>query len=80
MGYHLTTIPKGVLGKYSKIQEEFLELTDAHNQENKVLEICELCDLIGAIELYANKFNLTLDDLIKMKEANKHAFEDGTRH
>ena len=80
MGYHLTTIPKGVLGEYSKIQEEFLELTDAHNQENKVLEICELCDLIGAIESYANKFNLTLDDLIKMKEANKHAFEDGTRH
>ena len=80
MGYHLTTIPKGVLGEYSKVQEEFLELTDAHNQENKVLEICELCDLIGAIELYANKFNLTLDDLIKMKEANKKAFEDGTRH
>ena len=80
MGYHLTTIPKGVLGEYSKIQEEFLELTDAHNQENKVLEICELCDLIGAIELYANKFNLKLDDLIKMKEANKKAFEDGTRY
>jgi NTP pyrophosphatase (non-canonical NTP hydrolase) len=80
MGYHRIQIPKGKLGEFSKISEEYLELFDAHNQENKVLEICELCDLIGAIELYANKFNLTLDDLIKMKEANKHAFEDGTRH
>lgn len=80
MGYHLTKIPKGTLGEYSKVQEEFLELTDAHNQDNKVLEICELCDLVGAIEAYAGKFNLSLNDIIKMKDANKRAFEDGTRH
>lgn len=80
MGYHLSEIPKGTLGEYSKIREEFLELTDAHNQTNKILEICELCDLVGAIEAYADKFNLSLNDLIKMKDANKRAFEDGTRH
>ena len=78
--YHLTTIPKGVLGEVSKIEEEFLELKDAYGQNNKVLEICELCDLVGAIEAYAQKYNLTLNDLIKMKEANKRAFQDGTRH
>ena len=80
MGYHLSKIPKGKLGEFSKIQEEYLELYDAHMQENKILELCELCDLVGAIEAYAKKFNLELDNIIKMKEANKKAFEDGTRH
>ena len=63
-----------------EFEEEFLELKDAYGQNNKVLEICELCDLVGAIEAYAQKYNLTLADLIKMKEANKRAFQDGTRH
>lgn len=80
MGYHRIQIPKGKLGEFSKISEEYLELFDAVEQDNKILEICEMCDLVGAIEAYANKFNLTLEDIIKMKDANKHAFEDGTRH
>ena len=80
MGYHFTTIPKGKLGELSKIQEEYLELIDAHGQNNKVLEICELCDLLGAIEAYANSFNLDLYDLKAMMEANKRAFKDDTRH
>lgn len=79
MGYHKNKIDKGVLGEFSKIKEEFQELEDAFEQENKVLQICELCDLIGAIEFYAKSFNLTLEDLIKMKESNKNAFLDGSR-
>ena len=39
-----------------------------------------MCDLVGTIEAYANKLNLTLEDIIKMKDANKHAFEDWIRH
>lgn len=31
-------------------------------------------------EAYDGKFNLALNDIIKMKDANKRAFEDGTRH
>lgn len=42
-------------------------------------ELCELCDLIGAIELYANRFSLTLDDLIKMKSSTESAFKSGDR-
>lgn len=79
MGYHKIQIPKGVLGEFSKISEEYLELFDAVEQDNKILEICELCDLVGAIEAYANKFNLSLDDIIKMKDATANAFNDGTR-
>lgn len=77
--YHVREIPKGILGKITKIQEEYLELMDAYEQQNRVLEICEMCDLIGAIEAYARSFNLTLDDLISMKESNRRAFQDGTR-
>lgn len=80
MGYHLTNIPKGKLGELSKIEEEFLELKDAAFQCNKVLCICELCDLVGAIEAYAKQFNLKIDDLALMANKTKAAFEDGTRH
>ena len=48
---------------------------------NRIIDkFCEMCDLVGAIEAYANKFNLTIEDIIRMKDANKRAFEDGTRH
>lgn len=79
MGYHIKKIEKGVLGEFSKIQEEFEELLDAHEQKNSVLEICELADLLGTIEAYAKKWNLSLGDLNKMKESTKKAFEDGSR-
>lgn len=79
MGYHNKKIKSGVLGKFSKIREEFEELKDAHEQKCAVLEICELCDLIGAIELYAEKWNLSLKDLIQMKDLTKDAFQDGDR-
>jgi hypothetical protein len=39
-----------------------------------------MADLIGAIEAYAEKrYNLTLDDLIKMKDLTKSAFVEGKR-
>lgn len=79
MGYHLRKIKKGTVGEFSKIQEEFEELQDAIEQKHAVLEICELCDLIGAIEAYAKKWNLSLNDLIKMKESTRQAFKEGKR-
>lgn len=81
MGYHKTQIEKGILGEYSKIKEEIQELDDAYQQEAKVLIICELCDLIGSIEAYSKtQFNLSLDDLIKMKDMTKSSFEEGKRN
>lgn len=79
-GYHKAKIVKGKLGELSKINEEFFELCDAVQQNNKILQICELCDMIGAIEAYSEgKFNLTLEDLSKMMNLTKQAFLDGTR-
>ncbi len=80
--YHLKDIPKGEIGSYSKINEEFLEFKDAVTQENKLMALQELSDLIGAVEMYLeNNFkNISLEDLIKMKEATRRAFESGKRN
>ena len=79
MGYHKDIIPKGKLGEFSKIEEEFLELKDAYKQEHKILMLCELADLIGAIESFAGKFNMSLEDVLQMKNSTKEAFEEGKR-
>lgn len=78
-GYHMTEIPRGVFGEPSKIAEEFHEFEDAIAQDNPVMAIQELSDLIGAIQGYVAKYNLTLNDLIKMTDATKRAFESGHR-
>lgn len=79
MGYHKKEIPKGVIGEFSKIEEEFLEAKDAFEQGDTILLICELTDLIGAIEEKAKRHNLTLQDLIDFSNKTKSAFKDGTR-
>lgn len=79
-GYHVTKIKKGKLGEISKIQEELDELKDAKLQKCKIMEGVELADLLGAVEAYAEKnLNLSLEDLIKMKEVTKRAFVSGRR-
>jgi len=79
MGYHLKEIERGIFGEFSKIKEEFLEAEDAFDQKNKIMLILELSDLIGAIESFCLKYNITMDDLLKMKESTSRAFNDGTR-
>jgi len=79
MSYHLVEIEKGVLGEFSKIREEFEELQDAVNQDNHVMILAELSDMIGAIEKYASKWNISLEQLIKLKERTEAAFNSGRR-
>lgn len=80
MGYHKNEIPKGKLGEFSKIKEEFLEAEDAIEQNNNVMLLLELSDLIGAIESYCViKHNISLEDLLTMNKATKSAFTDGSR-
>ncbi len=80
MGYHINKIERGEFGEFSKIKEEFLEAEDALEQDNKVMLLTEMSDMIGAIESYCLKYhNITLENLITMKNATKRAFEDGTR-
>lgn len=80
MGYHKKTIVKGTLGQFSKIREEYDELTDAIEQQDSVLAICELTDLIGAIGEYSYaKYNITIDDLVRFSNKTKEAFKEGKR-
>jgi len=79
MGYHISKIPKGVIGEFSKITEEYEELLDAHNQKDTILELCEITDLIGAIEEYLKNFNITLEDAIKFSNKTKQAFKENKR-
>jgi hypothetical protein len=80
MGYHQKEIKRGVYGEFSKIKEEFEEAEDAFIQENPIMLLLELSDLLGAVEKYcSSKYNIELEDLMKMKNATKSAFEDGIR-
>lgn len=81
MGYHKAVIEKGLLGDLSKIQEELDELQDAEVQGARILMLCEVADLMGAVEAYLEK-NLpgfTLQDCKVMADLTKSAFKDGSR-
>lgn len=79
MGYHKKEIVKGVLGEFSKIEEEFLELKDAVEQDDIILQFCELSDMIGAIEEYITPKGLSIGDLKKFSDKTKEAFKEGKR-
>lgn len=81
MGYHKNKINKGTYGEISKIQEELEELQDAQQQNNKIMQLVELSDIIGAIQGFLTKHhpNITLNDLIIMADATNNAFKSGDR-
>lgn len=79
MGYHLRQIKKGILGTPSKISEEVDELEEALEQDNRILALCELSDIYGALEMVAEKLGVTMSEVIKMSDATKRAFKDGSR-
>lgn len=54
MGYHLNKIPKGVLGEWSKIEEEWNEYNDAVEQGCLIMAMVELSDMWGAYIYYLN--------------------------
>lgn len=81
MGYHIANIPCGIYGDISKIEEELSELKDAINQGNRIMQLIELSDLLGAISGYLEKNHpsYSINDIIIMSQATDRAFKDGTR-
>ena len=67
------------MGEPSKIREEFEEFEDAIAQDNLIMAIMELSDMLGAMELYLQTYNLELVDLIIMKDKTKETFISGRR-
>lgn len=81
MGYHQRTISKGRLGALSKIREELDEAEDAETR-SRILLLCELADLIGAVQAYLTaQFGetVTLQDLEAMAILTAEAFKEGKR-
>lgn len=79
-GYHITHIPKGIIGQFSKIEEELAEAADAREQGCRIMELVELSDLYGALELYVQKsFGMTMNDLKNMSDITQRAFRNGRR-
>jgi phosphoribosyl-ATP pyrophosphohydrolase len=80
-GYHLRSIRKGVVGEPSKIFEEAEEFMDAVRQNVDVMALVELSDLVGAIELYLEKYHssMSLADLKAMSDVTQRAFKNGRR-
>lgn len=80
MGYHLRKIETiGVFGHPSKIREELEELEEALEQNNKILALCELADIYGALEAVAKSMGVNIEDVAKMSAATKRAFKEGAR-
>ncbi len=79
MGYHTKEIEKGVLGEFSKIREEYEELEDAILQGDSILTLCELSDMIGAIEEYLRRWNMDLHTLKSFSDKTKSAFKENKR-
>lgn len=80
MSYHLRPIKlKGTLGETSKIAEELDELDEALEQGNRILALCELADLYGAVEAVAEKLGSNMDEVRAMANATRRAFESGSR-
>lgn len=80
MGYHRREIViEGKFGEVSKIEEELDELKEAFEQNNKILALCEIADLYGALEAVAEKLGVNMEDVAKMAAATKRAFQSGER-
>lgn len=81
IGYHLTETPKGIVGDVSKITEEVSELVDAAAQGVKIMELVELSDIYGAMELYLESHHpgTKMADLAAMSFVTRRAFTNGRR-
>lgn len=80
MGYHKNSITKGQVGDWTKIREEYEEFIDAVEDEDPILQLCEMADLIGAIAMYSRqRFGIGLEDVIKFSDKTAEAFQEGSR-
>lgn len=80
MSYHLRPIKvQGEFGKTSKIHEELDELEEALEQNNRILALCELADLFGALSGVAESLGTNMIEVIRMSEATHRAFKSGAR-
>jgi hypothetical protein len=81
IGYHTDTIQKHEVGTLGKIGEEFAEIKDAKKNGIKIMELVELSDLYGAVQMYLeNNFkDITMHDIEVMSNTTRRSFKNGRR-
>lgn len=81
VGYHIAAIERGEYGESSKILEEVRELQDAESQGARIMILHELSDILGAVHGYLRKHfpDIKFEDLVKMADLTRRAFESGNR-
>lgn len=62
-GYHLADIPKGKIGEWSKVEEEWAEFSDAKYQNSRILQLVELADTYGAVHAWIKATDGTYSDI-----------------
>lgn len=62
--FHEVEIEKGIYGELSKVQEELDEAKDAESQGQDLMLMIELADIIGAAAGVAEKYGMSLDQLV----------------
>lgn len=80
-GYHKAQISKAECGTVRKVIEEAFELIDAHSQDNRLMLLCELADMYGAIQKYLEKEHpsIKMEDLKALSDSTDRAFKTGRR-
>lgn len=78
-GYHLRNFVKEDYMSAYKIKEETQEFLDAVEQNDKLLQLCEMSDLIQAIEDYAISMGVDFDDLRKFGKKTSNAYQSKKR-
>lgn len=71
-GYHIRKIEKGVLGEWSKVEEELIELQDAQEQGVRIMAEVELSDAYGSAQRLLEKHfpEFTMDDVAALAADN----------
>jgi hypothetical protein len=80
-GYHKKDILKGVVGKPSKIREEFEEFMDAIESDNEIMALMELSDMYLAMMRYLEHTHpsFNMGHIHNMAMTTKRAFDSGGR-
>ncbi|MCZ2224367.1 MAG: hypothetical protein LC122_12160 [Chitinophagales bacterium] len=75
MKFHKKLIKKGVYGELSKVKEELDEAIDAEEQNQDLMLLIELADIVGACAGVANKYGISLDQLVSFAKLRSEVAE-----
>ena len=70
---------QGILGQFSKVEEEFFELQEAVDIGNRIHIAHELSDLYGAMKYYIEGLDFTMEEVIEHAACKSQYYIDQGR-